>query len=119
MRYIRYLILGAIAVAFVIVSMANRGAVNLSLLPAPIADFVGYSFSVALPLFLVILGAIVVGRLLGFVWEWLRESKHRSAAARAEKQAKDLKRQVRRLEGEKHEGKDEVLALLEDSGTAR
>ncbi len=119
MRYIRYLILGAIAVALVVVSMANRGAVTLSLLPGPIADLVGYSFSITLPLFIVILGFIVVGILLGFVWEWLREHKHRAAAANAEKEARELKRRVRRLEGEKHEGKDEVLALLEDGGTAR
>lgn len=119
MRYIRYLILGAIAVSLVVVAMANRGDVTLTLLPDPIANLVGYSFSITLPLFIVILGAIVIGILLGFVWEWLRESKHRSAAARAEREAKDLKRKVRRMEGEKHEGKDEVLALLEDGGTAR
>ena len=119
MRYLRYLILGIIAVALIVVSMANRSAVTLSLLPEPIADLVGYSVSITLPLFIVILGFIVVGILLGFVWEWLREHKHRSAAARAEREAKDLKRQVRRMQGEKHEGKDEVLALLEDSGTAR
>ncbi|MEL7213717.1 MAG: lipopolysaccharide assembly protein LapA domain-containing protein [Pseudomonadota bacterium] len=119
MRYIRYLILGAIAVALVVVSMANRGPVTLSLLPEPIAALVGFSFSITLPLFIVILGFIVVGILLGFIWEWLREHKHRAAARRAEKEAHEMKRKVRRLEGEKHEGKDEVLALLEDGGTAR
>ena len=113
MRYIRYLILGTIAVALVVVSMANLGAVTLSLLPNPIAELVGYSFSITLPLFIVLLGSIVVGLLLGFVWEWLRESKYRSAGARAEREAKDLKRQVRRMQGDKHKGKDEVLALLE------
>lgn len=119
MRYIRYLILATIAVALVMVSMANLGAVTLNLLPAPMAELVGISLSITLPLFLVILGAVLVGALLGFVWEWLREHKHRSAGRRAEKEAHEMKRQVRRLEGEKHEGKDEVLALLEESGSTR
>lgn len=119
MRYIRYLILAAIAVALVVVSMANRADVTLNLLPTPMSELAGFSFSITLPLFIVILGAMVVGLLLGFVWEWLREHKHRVAARRAEKEAYEMKRRVRRLEGEKHEGKDEVLALLEDGGTAR
>ena len=32
-----------------------------------------------LPLFLVIFGGIVAGLLIGFVWEWFREHKHRVA----------------------------------------
>ncbi|MEM9349145.1 MAG: LapA family protein [Pseudomonadota bacterium] len=117
-RYIRYLFLDAVAVVLIVVSLANRGTVTLNTLPEGLATMPGLdllAFSIELPLFLVIFAGIAVGLLIGFVWEWLREMKHRSAAARGQREATQLKREVKRLKGEKHEGKDEVLALLDDA----
>ena len=41
----------------------------------------------------VLFGGIVVGLLIGFLWEWMREHKHRAAAA-------ERKAELRRLERE-------------------
>ncbi|MEQ3709538.1 lipopolysaccharide assembly protein LapA domain-containing protein, partial [Tateyamaria sp.] len=67
------------------------------------------------PLFIVILGSIIAGLLVGFVWEWVREYGQRAEAARQAREMRRLEREVARLKVEKHEGQDEVLALLEQA----
>lgn len=112
-RYIRYLLLALLAIVLLTVAMANRAPVTLNALPADISAFSGYSYAVTLPLYLVIFGSIVAGLLIGFVWEWFREHKHRASAS-------DRAREISRLEGELTElrrsqpnPKDDVLALLD------
>jgi uncharacterized integral membrane protein len=120
MRYIRYAVLAAIAVALITVALANRASVTLNLLPRELADLTGYSFSVTLPLFLVIFAGIVAGLLIGFVWEWMREHKHRAAASSGRRENKKLQREVSRLKDSGSQTPaDEVLALLEDTGRTR
>ncbi len=117
MRYLRYLVLAAIAVVLIVVSLANRGVVSVSTLPEGMAQMPlldAFAFEVQLPLFIVIFGGIVAGLLIGFVWEWVREHKHRSMASKKNREAHQLKQEVNRLKGERHEGKDEVLALLDE-----
>ncbi|MEM6479253.1 MAG: LapA family protein, partial [Pseudomonadota bacterium] len=93
--------------------MVTVKTVPEGMMAIPGADFL--AFSLELPLFIVIFAGIVLGLAMGFVWEWLREMKLRSAAARGQRETTALKREVTRLKGEKHEGKDEVLALLDDT----
>ncbi len=113
MRYIRYAIIAAFAIALITVALANRAVVTVSLLPDEIAGLVPVPLSVELPLFVVIFAGIIVGLLVGFVWEWLREHKHRATAATKTKEARMLERENERLRQAKHEGKDDVLALLD------
>jgi uncharacterized integral membrane protein len=116
MRYIRYGFLGALAVVLISVAMANRALVELRLLPDELATPLGLAWSVQLPLFLVIFAAIIAGLLIGFVWEWLREHKHRAEAARKTGEVRQLKREVNRLKGSaRPEEQDEVLALLDEA----
>ncbi|QOL81440.1 lipopolysaccharide assembly protein LapA domain-containing protein [Pseudooceanicola spongiae] len=113
MKYIRYAFMGLIAVALVSVALANRDLVTLNLLPEGLAEIAGVNQAISLPLFVVIFAGIVVGLLIGFFWEWMREHKHRADARRKTREAHQLEREVKRLKGEKHKGKDEVLALLD------
>ncbi|GGE41071.1 phosphoribosylanthranilate isomerase [Primorskyibacter flagellatus] len=113
MRYIRYLFLAVLGVALIAVALANREIVSLKLLPEGLARIAGMNQSVELPLFAVIFGGAIVGLLIGFVWEWLREHKHRAEASRKQREVGKLEREVKKLKGEKHRGKDEVLALLD------
>lgn len=117
MRYIRYAFLATLGVILVSVALANRGAVTLALLPETLADFTGLSYSIDLPLFVVIFGGIVAGLLIGFVWEWMREYKHRAAASRKSREVHDLTRQLKREKrrADTAEQKDEVLALLDEA----
>ncbi|MEL0436750.1 LapA family protein [Phycobacter sp. K97] len=115
MRYIRYAILGTLGIILVSVCLANRSAVELKLMPTALAELVGWNPSITLPLFVVVLGGIAVGLVVGFIWEWLREHKHRREAGQHSREVKKLSREVQKLKKQKHEGKDEVLALLDDT----
>ncbi len=113
MRYIRYGFLLALAIALITVALANRGPVVLNLLPEGLTGFLGLSWSLSLPLFIVIFAAIVAGILIGFVWEWMREHRHRAEAARARRERDRLAREVSQLRGTAASDSDDVLALLE------
>jgi putative membrane protein len=119
MRYLGYLVWAAIAVCLIVVALANRQMVALKALPTDLAGLMGMNVSAQVPLFVVMFAGIAIGVFLGFVWEWLREHKHRVVATQSTKQVARLEREVTRLKGEKHEGKDEVLALLEEAPATR
>jgi uncharacterized integral membrane protein len=116
MRYLRYLFLGTLGVVLITVAVANREAVALNLLPPDVAALTGFSWSVSLPLFVVIFAALVAGIVVGFVWEWLREHKHRVAADTHRRQSARLEREVKSLRQPAPGSQDEVLALLDASG---
>lgn len=122
-RLIKIVFLASLAIALTTISMANREAATLTLLPDVISDGIAsilnleapVNFSITLPMFVIVFGAIVAGLLIGFFWEWLREAKHRQEVNKRQRQVVDLKREVNRLRGKVHEGDDEVLALLEET----
>ena len=115
MRYIRYAFLASLAIVLVSIALANRDVVTLELLPQELGALLGLNWQVDLPLFIVVFGGIIFGLIIGFVWEWLREYKHRRQASEKTREAKRLEREVTRLKGEKAENKDEVLALLDEA----
>jgi uncharacterized integral membrane protein len=115
MRYVRYAFFGTLGIILISVSLANRGAVTLKLMPDVFADLVGFNGGVTLPLFVVVLGGIAAGLVIGFFWEWLREHKHRRDAGQKAREVRSLEREVTRLKDEKHQGKDEVLAILDEA----
>lgn len=112
MKYLRYLVLLVIALGLISVALANREPVVLHALPADLAQLIGIDWQIRLPLFLVGFGGIIVGVLIGFVWEWLREHKHRAAAAARAREVQELRREVGRTAQPQHK-KDEVIALLD------
>ncbi|EBA18250.1 hypothetical protein RSK20926_11044 [Roseobacter sp. SK209-2-6] len=115
MRYIRYAILGILGIALVSVCFANRTVVDLKLLPEALAELAGMNLSISLPLFAVVIGGVGGGLIIGFIWEWLREHKHRREAGSKTREVRKLSREVQKLKKQKHEGKDEVLAILEET----
>jgi putative membrane protein len=112
-RWLRYILLLALALCLLTVALANRTPVTVQALPDDLAAFTGFGWSLELPLFVVIFGGIVAGLLIGFVWEWFREHKHRSTATQKSREAARLQREVDSLRERKAQPKDEVLALLE------
>lgn len=117
MRYIRYAFLAILGVALITVALANRGTVTLNLLPQELSGFLGWSWSLTLPLFVVIFAGLLAGILIGFIWEWLREHKIRAEGARNRKERDQLAREVKTLRGgPKSRTGDDVLALIDDAG---
>lgn len=119
LRFLRLVFLAILAIVLVAVASANRDTVILRLLPEEMDAYLGVHWSLELPLFLVIFAGIVAGLAIGFVWEWFREAKHRSALSQHKRDAGRLEHEVSRLRAEKAEPEDEVLALLEGKGAAR
>ena len=121
MRFIRYAVLAIIALFLVTLALANRDAVTLHLIPEHLVGYVGLTEStnsISLPLFVVIFGGVVLGLSLGFAAEWVREHKFRAEAARGRRETKRLTREMESMKRAKNDG-DDVLALLDDAGTAR
>lgn len=117
MRYIRYAFVLVLGLVLLVVALANREWVALKLLPDDIARLTGTQATMSLPLFVVILGGVAAGVIIGFVWEWLREHRYRSQAALRAREVAQLQREVGRLR-DTPGPKDEVLALLEDTRKA-
>lgn len=115
MRYIRYACIAVFGLALIAVALANREAVTLKVLPDEVAGMFAVNPTIELPLFAVIFGGILAGILVGFIWEWLREARIRSEAGAKTREVRRLEREVERLKGKQNEGKDEVLALLEEA----
>lgn len=115
MRYIRYAFLASLGIVLISVSLANRGFVELKLMPNALEQLLGFNLSISLPLFVIVLGGIVAGLVIGFVWEWLREYKHRREASIKTREVSKLEREVSKLKTEKHKGKDDVLAILDEA----
>ncbi len=110
MRTIKLILLALILLVIVVLSLANREIVTLHLLPAGISQLL--PLQIQLPLFVVSLLSIVVGMVLGYLLEWLREHKHRRRAALKTREATQLNREVDRLRKSTGKADDDVLALL-------
>ena len=114
LRYLRYLVLLAIALCLLTVALANRAPVTVKALPDDLTALLGYGWQMDLPLFAVLFGGVAIGLLIGFVWEWLREHRHRAEASSKAAEARRLQRELaamRDAKGEVHQ--DDVLALIE------
>jgi lipopolysaccharide assembly protein A len=113
-RTLRYVFLGGLALVLLTVALANRAPVEVRLLPGDLAALTGLSWAMQLPLFLIIFAGILAGVLIGFVWEWFREMKHRSAASTKTREVARLERELAVLrDSTSLPPKDDVLALLD------
>ncbi len=112
-RSLRYLFLAALGLVLLTVALANRAPVTLKALPEDLAAFTGFAWQVELPLFMVIFGGIIAGLLIGFVWEWFREMKHRSTASRKTREVARLERELAVMKDSQSVPKDDILAILD------
>ncbi len=118
MRFLWYLFLTILAIVLVTIALANSGPVTLHLLPAAMAGFLGFSWQITLPLFLVVFGGVAAGLLIGFVWEWWREHSYRVEMRTEKRKRQRLEREVAQMKTSNAKGND-VLALLEDGSVPR
>lgn len=113
-RYLRLLLLAVLGLVLLTVALANRAPVMVRLLPDDMAALTGLTWAMELPLFLVILGGILAGVLIGFVWEWVREHGHRATASQKSREVTRLERELAVLKDSSSvPPKDEVLTLLD------
>lgn len=104
-RLLAVLIFGPLAVVLVVLAVANRAPVRLSIDPFnPGSE----ALSIDLPLFFVAFGALAVGVLLGGVAVWLRQGRYRRSARREHNEAVRWQREAERATAR---GKDAAPAL--------
>ena len=115
MRYVRYACIAVFGLALILIALANRGMVTIRVLPDELSGLAAVNPTYDVPLFVVMFGGVLAGLILGFIWEWIREAKERAASARQAREMRALRAEVRRLKGEKHQGKDEVLGILDEA----
>lgn len=113
MRYLRMLFVAVLAISLLTVALANRQIVDVSLFPGQFGQYLGGTWSARMPLFLVILLSLLIGMVLGLIWEWLRESHLRQESNRRAFELRQLEREVAGLRTTHAAPRDEVLAILD------
>lgn len=115
MKTVRYAFWVIVAVCLILIGLANRDIITVNALPQGLANLLGLSSQINLPIFVVIFLGFGGGLLVGFLWEWLREYKIRAESGRKSRELDALRREVIKLRGvTDSKGKaDDVLALLE------
>lgn len=122
MKILRTAFLVIVLLLCVTVALANRAPVTLALWPETISNFLGFGFTVTLPLFVVVGGAAALGLVLGLVWEWLRERGQRVEGAKARRELDKIRAAVQPSDTRSAPGnaaRDQVLAILDTSDTTR
>jgi uncharacterized integral membrane protein len=93
-RFLKALILLPVAILVILLAVANRAPVTVSLDPfsqeAP-------EFSTQLPLFAVIFAAVMLGVVIGGTASWLAQSKNRRTRRRLRREANQLRHETERL----------------------
>lgn len=108
-----------IAVALILLSVANRTPITLSLDPfRPESP----AFAITLPFFVYIFAALMIGLIMGGVVTWLRQGKNRKAARdqriEAGKWKKDFEEQKTRADELAAEKATNLLGLPENTEKA-
>lgn len=119
MRFFKWLFLGVFTLCLVTLALANAEVVTLRLLPDEFAAMAGIPNAIRLPLYLILMGAIALGLILGYLGEWIREHKQRSEGKRAKRDANALEREVKRMRrdgGSGGDDDDDLIALLDGPG---
>jgi putative membrane protein len=111
-RVLRYVLLAILTVSLMVMASANRSMVTLNLLPDAFANLFQFNWQIAVPAYLVLFFGIVIGLLIGFVWEWLREYKHRRVASTKTREVSKLERELAAMKDQTSLPQDEVLAIL-------
>ncbi|GEO14693.1 lipopolysaccharide assembly protein LapA domain-containing protein [Microvirga aerophila] len=93
-RFLKALILLPVAILVVLLAVANRAPVTLSLDPfsqeAP-------EIATQLPLFAVIFAAVMLGVVIGGTATWLAQGKNRRARRQSRREARQLRYETERL----------------------
>ena len=118
MKTIRYTFWAIVGLCLILIGLAKRDFVTVRAMPQAMADLLGLSPDIQLPLFVVIFIGVGAGLVIGFLWEWVREHRIRSDARAKTREVESLKREVAQLRGAvaTAQGDDDVLALLEKTG---
>ena len=99
-------------------AVANRELVDIRILPSELEGFLGGGMILSIPIFVLFLCGVIFGLFVGFVWEWIREMKHRSASSRKSKELAKVENELSQLKRESGQNEDEILLLLNNKANS-
>ncbi len=115
-NFLKAMFLFPIAIIVVLLAVANRGPVTLSLDPfsreAPEIAF-------TVPLFALIFGAVMLGVILGGMAAWLAQGKHRRAERRYKREARRLRAHTAHEDHARPSSGSTALATVPGTGSQR
>ena len=85
---------------------------DIRILPSELEGFFGGGMIFSIPIFVLFLSGVIFGLFVGFVWEWIREMKYRSASSRKSKELAKVENELNQLKRDSGQNDDEVLLLL-------
>ena len=91
---------------------------DIRILPSELEGFLGGGMIFSIPIFVLFLCGVIFGLFVGFVWEWIREMKHRSAASRKSKELAKVENELSQLKRESGQNEDEILLLLNNNANS-
>ena len=117
-RYIRVIFLTCLSIILLTLAVANRELVDIRILPSELEGFLGGGMIFSIPIFVLFLCGVIFGLFVGFVWEWIREMKHRSASRRKSKELAKVENELSQLKRESGQNQDEILLLLNNKANS-
>lgn len=111
-RLIKLAILIVLMVGLVLMAIANSDPMTVQLLPEPLAALLPIENTLTWPKYWILLAAVAFGLLLGYLWEYVREHKHRRTVSVREREVSRLEAEVNKLRKKTGEDQDDVVALL-------
>ena len=91
---------------------------DIRILPIELEGFLGGGMIFSIPIFVLFLCGLIFGLFVGFVWEWIREMKHRSASSRKSKELAKVENELSQLKRESGQNEDEILLLLNNKANS-
>ena len=91
---------------------------DIRILPSELEGFLGGGMIFSIPIFVLFLCGVIFGLFVGFVWEWIREMKHRSASSRKSKELAKVENELSQLKRESGQNEDEILLMLNNKANS-
>ena len=91
---------------------------DIRILPSELEGFLGGGMIFSIPIFVLFLCGVIFGLFVGFVWEWIREMKHRSASSRKSKKLAKIENELSQLKRESGQNEDEIMLLLNNKANS-
>ena len=91
---------------------------DIRILPSELEGFLGGGMIFSIPIFVLFLCGVIFGLFVGFVWEWIREMKYRSASSRKSKELAKVENELSQLKRESGQNEDEILLLLNNKANS-
>ncbi len=91
---------------------------DIRILPSELESFLGGGMIFSIPIFVLFLCGVIFGLFVGFVWEWIREMKHRSASSRKSKELAKVENELSQLKRESGQNEDEIMLLLNNKANS-